>query len=466
MVKYCLVDMVSGIQTAKGELDQCIGEAQKTVAEWSGIKDWSGLGDAASKPPSGTAVDTTKSETAGSQMMVGHLKNQADNITIQGSMPEPSLVQGLVDDMIAALEAEGLVFLQAFRQLQDLAKDFSTLSLADILRQLVGILAEGILGTTKVVVDAILDVLQRLAGTVVDMLDTKIHIPIISDILNLIGVPDISFLDLFLWIGAAGITVTYKIGTGEAPFADNATTRALVGATDWASFSAVVKQPPRLSSDEKHDGTSRLSVSREIGRIIYIVGHGLAGFILMAGTFIFYPEAIDPDPQNPRRIPAALLGAAGAITLVATDFLFATIPLENQFISTLRKVTGLVTVLFKCVFCGPAQRFFDKYQFLKVLTAADPRKIGAIFDMVVAAPAFFCVFYHFQELSEKPASSEKTLAIMEETSRMMAVLARVSYTVAVNAPTRVPKVIAASSMSACHVVTGALEFTCSAMMWD
>ncbi|KLP16141.1 uncharacterized protein LW94_13829 [Fusarium fujikuroi] len=466
LVKYCLVDMVTGIQTAEGELDECIGEAQKAVAEWSGIKDWSGLGEAASKPPSGHAVDTTKSETSGSQMIMGHLKNQADNITIQGSMPEPSLVQGLVDDMIAALEAEGLVFLQAFRQLQDLAKDFSTLSLADILKRLVGILVEGILGTTKVVVNAILDVLHRLAGTVVEMLDTKIHIPIISDILNLIGVPDISFLDLFLWIGAAGVTVVYKIDTGEAPFPDNATTRALINATDWASFSAVVKQPPLLSSKEKYDGTPRLSVSREIGRIIYIVGHGLAGYIIMAGTYIFYPEAIDPNPKNPRRIPTAVLGAAGAVTLVATDFLFATIPLENSFISTLRKVTGLVTVLFKCLFSSQAQKFFDKYQFLNVLTAADPRKIGAIFDMVVAAPAFFCIFYHFQEVREKPASRDRTLAIMEETSRMMAVFARVSYTVAVNAPDPVDKVVAASSMSACHVVTAALEFTCSAMMWD
>ncbi|KAK2482157.1 hypothetical protein H9L39_07796, partial [Fusarium oxysporum f. sp. albedinis] len=447
LVKYCLVDMISGIKTAKGELDECIGEAQKAVAKWSGIKDWSGLGDAASKPPSGNAVDTTKSETSGSQMMVGHLKNQADNITIQGSMPEPSLVQGLVDDMIAALEAEGMVFLRAFGQLQDLAKDFATLSLADILKRLVGILAEGVLGTTKVVVDAILDVLHRLAGIVIEMLDTKIYIPIISDILNLIGIPDISFLDLFLWIGAAGITVVYKIGTGEAPFADNATTRALINAIDWASFSAVVKQPPRLSSDEKHDGTSHLSVSREIGRIIYIVGHGLAGMIVMAGTFIFYPEAIDPNPQNPRRIPSAILGAASAVALVATDYLFATIPLESPFVSTLRKINGLVTVLFKCIFSSPAQRFFDKYQFLNVLTAADPRKIAAIFDMVVVAPAFFCTFYHFDELSEKPASRDKTLAIMEEPSRMMACFARVSYTVAVNTPNQVLKVGAARSMS-------------------
>jgi hypothetical protein len=73
-------------------------------------------------------------------------------------------------------------------------------------------------------------------------LDTKIHIPIISDILNAIGVPEISFLDLFTWIGAAGITIVYKIGRGKAPFADDATSRALIQAQDWDSFSAVLKQ--------------------------------------------------------------------------------------------------------------------------------------------------------------------------------------------------------------------------------
>ncbi|KAM0418550.1 hypothetical protein ACHAPD_004910 [Fusarium lateritium] len=45
------------------------------------------------------------------------------------------------------------------------------------------------------IVDAMLDVLYRLAGTVVEVLDAKIHIPIISDIPNAIGIPDISFLD-------------------------------------------------------------------------------------------------------------------------------------------------------------------------------------------------------------------------------------------------------------------------------
>ncbi|KAH7229825.1 hypothetical protein BKA60DRAFT_628384 [Fusarium oxysporum] len=464
LVRCHLTEMVSGIKTAKGEFDECMDEAQKAVAEWSGIKDWSGLGDAASKPPSGQMVDTTtEKQTPSSQMMMGHLKNQAGQITTQGAMPEPSQVQGLVDDMIAALEAEGAVFLRTFEQLQDLAKDFTTLSLAEILKRLVGILVEGVLGTTKVVVDAILDVLHRLAGTVFEILDTKIHIPIISEILSLIGIPDISFLDLFLWIGAAGITIIHKIATGEALFADNATTRSLIDAKDWASFSAVVNQPIRLASDEKHTGNSHLGVSRDIGRTIHIVGHALAGFMTFPGTFVIFNEAVHPDPKNPYRIPSSILGIVGAVALGAADYLSAAMPIDNTFISILRKVTAGVTVLFKCIFSGPAQNYFNNKN-LKFLQAADTRKIAAVFDMVVVAPNFFCIFYHFDEIREKPVSTDRTIAIVEETARMMTCFARVSYTVAVLAPNPVAKVVAATSMSACHVVTSALEYTSSTMM--
>ncbi|EXK38599.1 hypothetical protein FOMG_06164 [Fusarium oxysporum f. sp. melonis 26406] len=150
-----------------------------------------------SKPPSGKATDPTKHQNSGSQMIAGHFRNQADRITIQSRMPEASVVQSLVDDMIKAMQSQGMVFTQTYNQLKTLAKDFLDLSLADILKHLTDILIEAVLGTTKVIVDAMLDALYRLADAVVNVLDTKIHIPIISDILNAIGVPDISFLDLF-----------------------------------------------------------------------------------------------------------------------------------------------------------------------------------------------------------------------------------------------------------------------------
>ncbi|KAK7954630.1 hypothetical protein PG996_015439 [Apiospora saccharicola] len=39
----------------------------------------------------------------------------------------------------------------------------------------------------------------------------KIHIPVISDILEMIGIPSISFLDMFLWIGAVSCDVFYDL---------------------------------------------------------------------------------------------------------------------------------------------------------------------------------------------------------------------------------------------------------------
>jgi len=148
LVKFYLTDAVSGIKTAQSQFDNCIVGAQTAMAEWSGIKDWTPLGDSASKPPSGSAVDPAKDHTSGSQIMAGHLRNQAGNITMPKGMPEVSLVQSLVNDMMDVMASQGMVFTKTFNQLKALAADFLKLILADILKRLAGILVESVLGTT------------------------------------------------------------------------------------------------------------------------------------------------------------------------------------------------------------------------------------------------------------------------------------------------------------------------------
>ncbi len=157
LVKFYLQDMVSGIKTVQNKFDDSIAGAQQTVAQWSGIEDWTPLGDTASKPPGGNVADPSKDQTSGSQMLASHFRNQADKITMPQGMPEVSLVQNLIDDMINAMVLEEQVFEQTFEQLKALAADFMNLSLADILKRLAGILVETILGTTQVVVDALLN---------------------------------------------------------------------------------------------------------------------------------------------------------------------------------------------------------------------------------------------------------------------------------------------------------------------
>ncbi|KAF4970562.1 hypothetical protein FZEAL_10010 [Fusarium zealandicum] len=453
LVKYYLVHTVSSLGTAKDSFDECMQDAEVAVAEWAGIKDWSALGDSASKPPSGNAADPTKHQNSGSQMMAGHFRNQADRITVRGGLPEANMVQDLVDDMINAMESQGMVFTQTFNQLKTLAEDFLHLSLADILKRLTGILVDAVLGTTKVVVDAMLDVLCRLADTVVDVLDTKIHIPIISDILNAIGVPDISFLDLFTWVGAAGITITFKIARGQTPFPDNATTRALIDAQDWASFSAVLQQGFSASDlNEK----SNVGISQEVGQMIYSAGHALAGFVVFTGNFLFFAEAMDVSPTNVFGMPSAIMGVIGALAAGGADFLVAKMPVENKAISTMRTVTTVTSVISKIIFSGPGQKYLAKGH-LSFIKADDNRKVGAIFNTALVFPALFCTCYHFYELSKKPVSKERSLAIIGETSSMVQYVGRVSYCVAILDPEPSTRLIPASVMAGCNVVMFGLE---------
>lgn len=57
---------------------------------------------------------------------------------------------------------------------------------------------------------ALFRVLISLADSEISLLYAKLHISVISDVLNAIGVPDVSFVDLFYWIATVGYTVLYK----------------------------------------------------------------------------------------------------------------------------------------------------------------------------------------------------------------------------------------------------------------
>lgn len=465
LVRFYMMDMVYGIKTAQRQFDNSIADAQKAVAELSGIKDWTPLGDSASKPPSGIATDPSKDQTSGSQMMASHFRNQADNMTMPQGMPEISLVQSLVDDMMKAMASQGLVFTQTFDQLKALAADFLKLSLADILKRLAGILVESVLGTTQVVVDAMLNVLHQLASTAIAVLDTKIHIPIISDILNAIGFPDISFLDLFTWIGAAGITIVFKIARGKAPFADDATSRALIQAKDWNSFSAVFKRPitrmSAMSVDESSSAAdnkalSSLEFSQSVGNTIYSAGHAITGFIAFTGNFLFFAEAMDVSPANVFGIPSAIMGVIGAAAAGGADALVAKMPLDNTAISVLRKITTVATIMSKLIFSGLGQKYLATGR-LSFLKANDNRKVGAVFNTALVFPALICTCYHFYELSQKPVSKERSLAIIGETSSMVQYLGRISYCVAIFDPDPETRVIPASVMAGSNVVMFVLE---------
>ncbi|MEV3853787.1 hypothetical protein AB0J38_05615 [Streptomyces sp. NPDC050095] len=78
-------------------------------------------------------------------------------------------------------------------------------------------------------------------------------------------------------------------------------------------------------------------------------------------------------------------------------------------------------------------------------------------------PALACSAYHFYELSQKPAGSPRSIAIVEETSNLTNDIARVSYAVAVNTE-EVPKAVAVGVMGVANICTGGLQIAECAMV--
>lgn len=360
-------------------------------------------------------------------------------MTFQGELPKPSLVQNLLDDLMKAIKSEGQVFKETYEQLKHLATDFLHLPLADVLKRLAGILTEAALGTAQVVVDALLNVIYHVASFAVDFFDTKIHIPVISDILNAIGVPDLSFLDLITRIAGLGVTVVYKLANNNtAPFPDDATSRALVATKDWTEFH-VILNPSTLpfttmamtANTNTHATTkpaptthlmaakSPIPLNASAQKAIYTSGHAIAGFIAFTGNFLFFAEAMDESPDNAFGLPSAIMGVIGAIAAAGADTLVAQMPLQYEAVAWVRRGTTGFTVASKILFSGFVQSGLDSTGLLGFLKADDNRKVGAVVNSFLMLPALACTCYHFYELAEREEGRERSCAIIWETASMV-----------------------------------------------
>ncbi|KAF7631459.1 hypothetical protein AFLA_012316 [Aspergillus flavus NRRL3357] len=308
-----------------------------------------------------------------------------------------------------------------YTQLKELAKDFSSMNVDDVLKRLAGILGDVVLSSARVVVDALLDVLHDMASAAVTLLDTKIHIPVITDILNAIGVPDLFFLDLFTWIAAVAYTVVYKIGKSEGPFPDSNEVQTIISATSWDQLAGMFSGPS-------------MSISPYMQKCIFVAGHSISGFLCLTGDFVNAFEAEAETGDNPFSTPSAIMGFIAAGSQGASDLLVPKDAIENKAVSTISTITTCAVIAAKVVFSSPAQKRFGAPEGskFKPLAVADGRATGAIVNSILVIPALVVCGWHFYELSTKPAGATRSAAIVGEVSNLASYISRIAYAVAVN----------------------------------
>ena len=469
LIKLWLQNEINGIQTIKQKIDSGINQLETDVNKWAGITDWSGIGDKVTKPASGSTNNPNDGQNSASQQLNHHFQNNAKNITILGKQPVLDPLESIIKDLITAIEDEAKVLGEVFEELKSLAENFSKLSVEEILKKLVAILVDGVLSSVQVVIDAILNILTDLAETALGILDTKLHIPIISDILNAIGIPDISFLDLFCWISGVAYTVVYKIAKGEAPFPDSQYTSFLISATSMDQIKAAMTSSDNLSDSssinketmlfaktEDNDG-SLIKLPLQYHDAIFIAGHSIGGFATFMSDFVTTFEALEETGDNAFAIPSAVLGIVAGGSIGAANFLVPRAAIQNKIVSYSSLSITVIRVVSKIIFSGPVQKKFGATKALSFMAAEDGRATGAIVDAVLVVPAFICTMWHFGELSTTPDSTDKTDAILDEISNLSSYISRIMYTIAVNDKDEETKAIEVGVMAVANIVTAGLQ---------
>ncbi len=439
LIRLYAQDLIDKVDVIEKDFDETIAKAQAAMNNWAGITDWKGLGDAGNKTAS--SAGSSSQPDVGGGMLANHFKNNAGSI-VPNSSREDTSDAGILQPLVDALNKEGQVLQDALQQIYNIVKDFDKLSFVDILKKLVVTLADTILGSTQVVIDALLDLAKLLLSGMMDLLETPIYVPVISDILEYFGVPTISWLDLICYVAAVPATIAYKVAQGAAPFKDDEMTRTLIAAKTSADLTSAVSfastemaLSPRASdaNESTAGGLQKILqdfLSDDAKRAIFTVGHIASGFCTAMLCFFDPFEAWAETGENPFAIPSAVLAAIAGVAGGIADYAGNKFPIKNLFVNLFNTGTLVVRIACKVGFSGVVQKKLAGTR-LSFMTAADPRRIGSLVDGILVIPALFCTIWHFVELVSLTPEKAQTVAILEECSNLTAYISRIGYTTAV-----------------------------------
>ncbi|PHH62187.1 hypothetical protein CDD81_7381 [Ophiocordyceps australis] len=463
-VLYNIVDLyvrhqIDSIPDVKDAFDQHIDDAEALLKNWGGMADTSSLGEVMSKPAHGSAANPTKDHTPASQLLVHHLHSNAQNLTILEDNPIADVAEELIYSLLDALSREGLVVEGVFKDLKDLAMQFASLSVGEVMRKLTVILLGGVLSSTRVVVDALFNVLHHTASSGAAILTTKIHIPIISDILNAIGVPDISILDLFTWIVGVGYTVIYKLAEGKAPFPDDELSRGLVSAKSWRELEGLFHGPvPNGKAPGALHSDPLAAMSKETFQTVSVATHASAAFIIISANFLNIFEAEAQSGDNDFSLLCTGLGIVGAAFQGGANILVPRAGLRNPTVRGLSITTTVLVFAAKVVFSGFAQRSFAKWGGkFSSLTVSDGRSVGAVVNAFLVIPAIIVTGYHFYELDETEVGADRSAGIVGEVTNLTQYISRVAYAAAVNDKEPESRQVFIGIMAASNVAAAGLQ---------
>ncbi|MFA0963552.1 hypothetical protein AB9P05_17240 [Roseivirga sp. BDSF3-8] len=494
MIMCFLKHEIAHIGTYRKEFDSKVNGMLDKLDGWAGITDDFRIGNEDKASPAAHSSPQGHDSAPGNMLM--HHYNNNGRHTKELEKTDSNPVEGIFKALITALENEGKVFEDTLLQLYKLAPEVPGMPILDLVKRIVGIVAGDLIKSAQILIDAFLDILENVADLLLRIMDTKIHIPVVSDILELIGIKDFSIMDVFCYIAAVPATLAYKGRYKKAPFPNDKYTRFLINAPDYntirkafansipgsgiqditsthtsssldalwsgghmaslssAGFTSVNTSARTIvgmadSSSEYDDGIITMPVSMAYS--IYVTGYMISGFCSFILAAVSSFEAMEPEPDNPyskvNMVLSGLLVSGSGIAAV----LVPRCDIKNEAIKWVHRSLIVCKAMVKGVFSGLGQTTVTKLKLTK-LQVDDRRAVGAVVGSVISMLSMTCSIWHFVELSSAEESNDKTAAILEETTNLVDDVKNLCYAIAVNDPEPTTKTVAIGVMATACVV--------------
>lgn len=358
MVTILMQGTLDTAQTLKDDIDKVFQGLEDKISSWAGIDDAGpSLNDMSS------SQDTSNMTSAPGDFLQYHFTNNAGNATYTSSdAANLTLPDGALDELSNTLKLNtdsDETIIQTLKNAlklfdEEIFKDdkYKTMSLTDLLKTSVGILADTLLQLAQDVVDALFNLVIKIADVAIGIITQPIRIPVVSDILEeFFGInTSFSWLDIIMLIGAVPATLGYKILKQEAPFStDDNYTNPLLNAESMDDLERIIK-----GTSSKKSKTLSLSVvtgPTPIQETIFTLGR-LFSSVSSAISAVFV------IPSNTAGLGSvAVINAANTINNllgvglnILVNVFAQPVPIQNKFTNVLYYSFTSVLALEKIIF--------------------------------------------------------------------------------------------------------------------
>ncbi|HZY63896.1 MAG TPA: hypothetical protein VFE38_15355 [Edaphobacter sp.] len=248
LLKIYALDAVNRIHTEEGNLKNLFTGLEKRIDEWAGLPtDGDTIGNSQRNSKNLPGSDSPQANWG-----LHHFKSNMGQVSTKYKHQDSEnhgALQTIFDDLEKMVDQEGAAFMAAFQKLKDdVIEAQASLTLGELVKRITAILLDLLLTTAENLLVTGMDIIAAVIGTIVDMLDAPIKIPVISAIYREFADADLSILDLMCLVAAIPVTVIYKLVKDETPFPDNDLTNRMKTASDLAAFREVLQSSRPKSS--------------------------------------------------------------------------------------------------------------------------------------------------------------------------------------------------------------------------